>query len=59
MLIANRGSLGYYIASARLQARAKVKALGSIPRAFLYLFFGAEEGIRTLDPILGKEVLYH
>ena len=21
--------------------------------------FGAEEGIRTLDPLLGKEVLYH
>ena len=25
----------------------------------LYLTFGAEDGIRTHDPLLGKEMLYH
>jgi hypothetical protein len=37
----------------------KVKALGISPRAILYLKTGAEDGIRTRDPLLGKEMLYH
>ena len=37
----------------------KVKASDDALRAFLFLKNGAEDGIRTHDPLLGKEMLYH
>ena len=38
---------------------AKEKATGHPWGPILYLKNGAEDGIRTHDPLLGKEMLYH
>ena len=49
-----------YLAACRLGARWKLRMLRWLGKATSFeRKNGAEDGIRTRDPLLGKEVLYH